>query len=115
MLRKNLSLILAALITAGTFAGCAAAPAEESEQLSAQPEAEIAAEETEAETTYADTLEKRNLDGYSYRIVAQHTADRPNFAQSEDITGDVLNDAILTRNQQVTERLNIKIDEIRRS
>ena len=114
MLKKNLSLILAALITASAFASCASNPTDESEQPSALPEAATpAVEETEAETTYVQTLEARNLEGYDYRIVAQHTADRPNFAESDELTGEVLNDAVISRNQAVSDRLNIQLTEIR--
>ena len=69
-------------------------------------------EKTEDETPYVETLEKRDLEGYTYRIVAQHTASLPNFADSKEFTGEVVNDAIITRNHAVAERLNIEISDI---
>lgn len=68
--------------------------------------------ETRPETAYIDTLEVRDLDGYGYRMVAQHTDGRPNFASTEEMTGEPLNDAINQRKLSTMERLNITIEEI---
>ncbi len=68
--------------------------------------------ETMPETAYLDTLPVTDFEGYTYRMVAQHTDARPNFATSDEITGEALQDAIVQRKQSTMERLNIQIEEI---
>ncbi|MBQ3176618.1 MAG: hypothetical protein IJB52_02270 [Clostridia bacterium] len=109
MTRKLFILLLAALLTASAFTGCGAG----TENTETTPiAAETTPVETEPETAYIDTLEERDLEGYTYRMVAQHSDTRQNFALTEEMTGEVLQDAILQRKQATMERLNIEIDEI---
>ncbi len=68
--------------------------------------------ETAPETAYLDALPVEDFQGYTYRMVAQHTDARPNFAASDEITGEALQDAIVQRKQSTMERLNIDIEEI---
>jgi hypothetical protein len=68
--------------------------------------------ETELETAYGDTLETSELEGYTYRMLAQHTEKRSNFAMSEEMTVEVLQDAINHRKLMTMETLNIDIKEI---
>ncbi len=100
-----------------TAAGCSEAPADEgsADPETTAPSAEITepeAVETEPEIPYVETLEKRDLEGYTYRMVAQHSASRPNFATAEEMTGEVLQDAIIQRKLLTMERLNIEIEEL---
>jgi len=67
---------------------------------------------TEAETEYLDVLETKDMDGYAYRIVAQHTEDRPNFPLSDEMTGEVVNDAVHSRDEALKARLNITLSPI---
>ena len=64
-------------------------------------------EETIPETSYWETIEQRDLEGYSFRVVAWNYDERPHFA--EEMTGDVVNDAIVARDQALKNRLNIEI------
>lgn len=63
-------------------------------------------------SSYADSLEKKDFKGYSYRMLAHHYSGGPNFANSDEITGDSLQDAIFERKHKTMERLNIRIEEI---
>lgn len=102
-------LLLIALLLSSTFAGCG--QSDTTSDTTADTTA-VESTETEPETNYIDTLEERDLEGYTYRMVAQHTDSRPNFASTEEMTGEVLQDAIHQRKNATMERLNIKIDEI---
>ncbi len=111
--RQLLSLLLAFLLTSTTMALAGCGQTESDTTATADTTAaDTTPVETESETAYIDTLEERDLDGYSYRMVAQHTDSRPNFASSEELTGEPLNDAIIQRKIATMERLNIQIEEI---
>jgi len=115
-MKKRILTILLALWML-TAAGCSEAPADTASDAAetTAPSAEVTepeAAETEAETSYVETLEQRDLEGYTYRMVAQHMSGRPNFADSDEMTGEVLQDAIIQRKMLTMERLNIEIEEI---
>lgn len=107
--RQRLSLLLAILLASAALAGCGQSETDTTADTTAVDTTPV---ETEPETAYIDTLEERDLNGYSYRMVAQHMDSRPNFASSEEMTGEPLNDAILQRKNATMERLNIQIEEI---
>ena len=115
MKKHLLTLLLAMWMLASV--GCSNAPNDETPAGTESPvssaeitEPEIA--ETEPEIPYVETLEQRDLEGYTYRMVAQHMSGRPNFANSDELTGEVLQDAIIQRKMLTMDRLNIKIEEI---
>jgi lipoprotein len=73
-----------------------------------------AAAETEAETDSLearklvdDGLGKQDFGGKEYRMLYQ--VRYANFQNAEELTGDVLNDAVYTRNMTVEDRLNVKL------
>ncbi|MCR5264627.1 MAG: extracellular solute-binding protein [Clostridiales bacterium] len=112
LFRSALSAALAGLMAVSSLAACGgqADTAEEPEKTAAP---ESAAEQTEQETTtdYLSTLPETDMGGRKFTIVAQHTSERFNFPDEEK-TGDVVNDAILERDNSVEERLNIKFDRL---
>lgn len=110
LLHKQIfSLVLASLLLSTALTGCG-----QGDTVSDTTADTAVADTTETapETEYIDTLEERDLNGYTYRMVAQHTDGRPNFASTEEMTGEVLQDAIHQRKNATMERLNIQIEEI---
>ena len=116
MFRKRmLALLLCAILTSSFATGCSGG--EETAQTTA-----------ETETVPADAVSAENgktpfdvsgidYEGYEFRIwnfdnVKVNTwdpSDIPNDMYSQELTGDVLNDAVYTRNKTVEEALNIII------
>jgi hypothetical protein len=104
MLKKFVSALLCLCIII-SVASC-------SEKESDNQQETASVTETQAETTdYLETLPKENYGGYSFRIIAQHFNERPNFPDETE-TGDVLNDALYRRNKQVEELLGINFENI---
>ncbi|MBQ7312099.1 MAG: hypothetical protein IJW81_00775 [Clostridia bacterium] len=123
---KKLTSVLLAFLLLSSFAlmtGCAESAGEE---VSASPEvsAELPEEtllEEEKEITAADIVNERyantDLGGYEYKVLAPATGEHfysniasgINEIHSPELTGEVLNDAIYTRNLQAEETLNITI------
>lgn len=82
--------------------------------------------DTEAEATTMDELESRaaipddlpeaNFDGYLFRIMTRSNGfsicDHLGDLYAEQLTGDVINDAVFNRNRKVEERFNFKIKAI---
>ncbi len=109
-MKKSITILLLAAMLTANLAGCSGTTAET--QSTADTTAATTPVETEPETTYVDTLPETDLEGYTYRMVAQHTDTRPNFASQEEMTGEVMQDAILNRKNMTMERLNIKMEEV---
>ncbi len=108
-MKKSITILLLAAMLTATLSACGGTATETTADTAA---ADTTPVETEPETVYIDTLPSTDLEGYSYRMVAQHTDARPNFASQEEMTGEVMQDAILNRKNMTMERLNIKIEEI---
>ncbi|MBE6657891.1 MAG: hypothetical protein E7604_05535 [Ruminococcaceae bacterium] len=101
--------LLALLMLGQSLSACGKQAADAADGTQAKPETETKAAE---ELRYLDTLESRDMEGFQYRIVAQHSETRPNFLISEEVTGEVVNDAIHTRDNALENRLNIELVRI---
>ena len=100
---KLISFLLFAGIASGAVScGEAAAPAADT---TASDTTAVPAETT----SYLDSLPVENLAGYTFRVIGQSTNERQNF-YTEEKDGDVINDAIHTRDQQVEDRLGITLE-----
>ncbi len=77
------------------------------------PEAspETTAAETEAETAPESVVPDQDLEGYTYVILERKNAANivEREGDREEMDGDILNDAIYTRNRAIEERFNAKI------
>lgn len=113
--KRILALILCAILTSSAITGCSAG--EDIAQTSSIPETPDAIEqETEPEKIAFD-VSGIDYEGYEFRIwnfdnVAVNTwdpKDIPNDMYSQELNGDVLNDAVYARNKTVEEALNIVI------
>ncbi len=125
MKKRMISLLLCALLLAGSCVGCSdaedASANTNASDTAAPTDTEDAAEETAAEETETERLsyDVSGIDyqGYEFRIwnydnVADNAWDPndiPNDLYSADLNGDALNDAVYTRNKTVEEALNIII------
>ena len=117
-MKKLLSVILALLMLAPAFASCAET-AENSESVSdtIAPSADPAVAETIPEETeitrqnYPDTLpDNLNFDGATVTIHSRGDDETYYEVWSEEMKGEVVNDAIFERNAMVCERLNVEIE-----
>ena len=80
--------------------------------MPAAEETEPIATETETipETSLLDTIQTADYDGYTFRITSYQNATwpKPEFL-AEELTGEVLNDALFERNQMICELFNIGV------
>lgn len=101
---KRIAAFLLCLCLAVSAASCA-------EKATDSPQ-DVTSAETEPETTgYLETLPKDTYGGYTFRVIAQHFSERPNFPEETE-TGEVLNDALYRRNKAVEEMLGITFENI---
>lgn len=121
-MKKSLSLILAMLMLASTVAltACSETGADNSDtgeitQQTETPSAEGDAEaeaETEPEDTrasIADDLPERDFEGRNFTVLGTDESNYGAYIVSEELTGEVVNDAVYARNLAIEERFNAKI------
>ena len=116
-MKKLISLLLVLLLSMGVFLSCSEKPGEEPDAqntAAATPDDQPAAEEAdeEPEVFAANIPDGTNLDGYGFRILVYNEAssvwrDADFFA--EELSGDVLNDAVYRRKLAVEDGLNVDI------
>ena len=115
-LKATALLTLIALVIS-TLASCSDEPGStDSVSSNDTTAAETTLSELESRAAIPDDLPEENFDGYLFRIltrsdafsVCDHLAD----LYAEQLTGDVINDAVYNRNHKVQERFNFKINPI---
>ncbi len=108
-MKKSLVLFLAMLLSASTAVSCASDNTEEKTVDTAVATDTTANAETETtRENYPDTLPALDFGGET--VVIHARGDSLGEVFSEEMTGEVVNDAVFNRNQKVEERLNVKID-----
>lgn len=107
MMKKCLTMLLALLLLASSFASCAGDTAEDAsaDPTSAAAEEETVPEETEPELS--DDLPAMDFEGYSFLILTSSTTTQHAITAINEQNGDVLNEAMYNRTQQVAEKYNI--------
>ncbi|MBE6559535.1 MAG: extracellular solute-binding protein [Ruminococcaceae bacterium] len=113
MKRRNsiLSLLLAAMMVLPSMAACSDAPAP-ADDTSAAADTTTAEETTAAETELTDGLGDVNMDGFTMNILHHNTewlTWTVTQLDAEEMTSDLINDAIYTRNDKIQNRFNAKI------
>ena len=111
--KKSLTLLLAALMLAGSFVSCGestenADPAAAEDVSAGTVSAEPGPEETEP----ADPLEHlpvQDYEGYDFHFLIRNFPDWIDDMVAEEMTGEVVNDAVFRRNSETSERYNIVI------
>ena len=120
--KRILCAILAAMLLAGfALTSCGNERGTETTPGGANTETETVTEtETETEATMATTAAQytgRDYGGYAFRIVDRDVGAYNDWAAfdvyAEELTGEVINDAIYNRNNTMEDLLNIQIVEIR--
>ncbi len=109
-MKKAALLFLALLLASANVVSCGADTSGETDTAAA-PTAGETVTSAETETTrenYPDTLPALDLGGET--IVIHARGDSLGEVFSEELTGEVVNDAVYNRNQLVEERLNVSID-----
>ena len=112
-MKKTLTLLLALLMLVPSLASCSETtveenPADEGLAPAAVEEAETV--ETEPETTkVSDDLEDVKFDGRIYTVLYRDEAEHLREIDADELTGDIINDAIFTRTQEIEERFGMEL------
>ena len=114
--KRIFSLLICAILMSSAVTGCSGG--EDTAQTTPVTEAEVSNGEQAADTEkIAFDVTGIDYEGYEFRIWnfdnynvnTWDPKDIPNDMYSAELTGDVLNDAVFTRNKNVEEALNIRI------
>ena len=113
-MKKTASFIFAALLAMSVIAGCGESADTPSQNSLSQAQTEAAA--PDAETTEApvtdvlDGIPDADYGGRTFNILLR-TGFEYEFV-SEEMTGDIINDAIYERNRTIEEKFNIKLGSV---
>lgn len=110
-----LSIILVLAILLPTMAGCADNSGNQPENAPQVSEQVSEVQETEPADPHIDSLPKDiDLEGETFTFLARYEEQAKNEIYTESTDGEVVNDAIYTRNINLKERLNcnIKVEEL---
>ena len=114
MNRKSILALLLAAIMTMSIVSCAGDTAEET---TADTSAVTEAVETEPEITFesvAASYADRDYGGYTFRVAVRDTVDWQTMdVVAEEVTGEVINDAVYNRNVALEDAMNVKVTEIR--
>lgn len=103
------ALSLAAVLLLSGLASCGGGTPAETASDTGEPALPVTTEaETEPETSYVETLEKRDLNGLEFHIIGQDYAERQNFYHEEN-DGILINDSLHDRDVATEERLNASL------
>lgn len=111
-MKRLAAILLAALMLAAAFTGCAEKtpenepPADSQSDSSVTPEVEAVEEETEG---FSDGLEDRDFEGRVYTVLFRDEAEHLREITAEELTGDVINDAIYNRTVEIQQRFNMQL------
>ena len=107
-MKRTLSLLLALLLAESMcLAGCGGSGSETAAETDAAVQTE-----TETEDPWLDDLpDTMDLGGRTMRFLVQTEDFATNEVLVEDMTGEVINDAVFTRNSNVSERMNAAIEQ----
>jgi len=109
-LRKTLSLLLALLMLAPSMASCGGTDQETTADTSDAGNTAVTETETETEDPYLDDLpDTMDLEGRTISLLSRVEGEEMNEFVVEEMTGDVINDAIFTRNLNLEARLNAEM------
>ncbi|MBQ4353641.1 MAG: hypothetical protein IJC71_01975, partial [Clostridia bacterium] len=117
-MKKEMTKILSSLLLAAmllpAMASCSETPASEESESSQPPPAEASHDEeseaSEESEEITDNLPERNYDGFDFHIYTRESATHYAYL-TEEMSGELLNDAIYERNERVTERFDVVFTE----
>lgn len=109
--KRVLSLLLAGLLLAFSVS-CSDNPAQTGTSNDTTGGQDTAETTASAEELLNDNLPAKDFDGYEFRFYTRNCCEsHAEGLYIPELTGDVINDAVYTRNQAVEERFNVKIVE----
>lgn len=118
-MKKTFSLILAALLLASSFASCSEKQNDGAEDTSAAADTtdtSATADETEPEEVETDSnvrlWEGKTFDGYTVHILGRQDATYSIDFEAEEITGEIVNDAVYNRNLKVEDDLEVTLEYV---
>ena len=106
-MKRAFILLLAALLLTGSFTACGTAE----QETNAAP-AETAETETETETSWQevpDDLPDVTFEGRAYNVLYRDEDEHLREITAEELTGEIINDAIYNRSAELMERFDITI------
>ena len=116
---KKLSLILAALLLSSSFVSCSEKQndgAAETKPMSDTADTSSSADETTPEEIENDSnvrlWEGKSFDGYVVNILGRQNVEYSIDLYAEEITGEIVNDAVYNRNLKVQDDLNVGMEYI---
>ena len=112
-MKKTLALLLALLMLVPSLASCSDTTSEDTPAADGA-DAPSAAEETvpvETEPELSDDIEPMDFEQYSFTILTSSTTTQHAITAINEQTGDVLNEAMYNRTQQVAEKYNIVFND----
>ncbi|MBQ8401256.1 MAG: hypothetical protein IJX14_04925, partial [Clostridia bacterium] len=108
MLKKTLAMLLAALLLASAVTSCGGGEGVETTSDAGADTASAETEPTETEIT-DDLPDGLKFSGESYTILSREDLQWENEMCTDELTGDIVNDAIYNREITVEERLDVDI------
>ena len=115
MKKRQTASVLALLLLASAISACGeAAETPVSADTAALPDTAAVTEQVTEPELKADIPADTDYNGYTFRVLARAATDQwENFDLVADATnGDVINDAVYSRNQTVEELLNVKLTQV---
>ena len=108
-MKRNLAALLALTMLLPGLAGCAAVEKEDETPAAGTPSPENEIEETLPEETegFSDGLEDTDFGGRVYTVLYRDEAEHLREITAEELTGDVINDAIFNRTAEIQQRFNM--------
>ena len=117
-MKKTLSCMLLAALLLSAFASCSSGDGGSGETI---PAADTTASTTETESVETEPekltpdLPDRDFEGYTYRGLVRGYIDSHWYTRdfyAEELTGEPINDAVYNRNAAVSDRFNVKIEQL---
>lgn len=114
-MKKSLSFILAALMLASSFVSCSEKQPDAGE-TSAAADTSAVADETVPEEVETDSnlrlWEGKTFDGYTVHILGRQDTTYSIDFEAEEITGEIVNDAVYNRNLKVEDELDVTLEYV---
>jgi len=110
-MKKNICLLLLAAMLAGTLASCGNTPAETdadtADTAAAETETAVETDSIQARLAVSDDIPELDFKGEEYRVLSNDS--NTWYITMEELTGDVVDDAVYNRMINVSERFNVEI------
>lgn len=106
-MKRSLSLILALLMMLSAFTSCSSASSGDAADTAVNSPAAEETSPAETEPELSDDIEPMDFEQYSFTILTSSTTTQHTITAINEQNGDVLNEAMYNRTQQIAEKYNI--------